>query len=67
MPRIGDLVKWKESSSQFKLEKAGILVDILENRGHYSVVKILTLSGDVTTIRYMSELPEILSEYSSLL
>jgi len=62
MPHVGDLVKWMESGST---ERAGILLDVMEERGHYLVFKVLMLSGDIAMIRYMSEFPETISKHSS--
>lgn len=62
-PRVGDLVKWIEDGST---ERAGILLDVMENRGHYSVIKILMQGGDLMIVRYISEFPETVSEYLAI-
>lgn len=58
--RIGDLVRWTEDGFT---EKAGILLEIMEDRGHYSVIKILMQGGDIMMIKYIREFPETISEY----
>lgn len=60
-PRAGDLVIWKENGD---IDHVGILLDVMESRGHYSVIKILMLNGEIALIKYVSEFPEILSEHS---
>ena len=61
---IGDLIKWRDSSSRHLVEKVGILLGVLDDRGHYSVLKILSPDGNIVIIKYLSELPEIINEYS---
>lgn len=59
-PQVGDLVMWKENDH---IDRVGILLEIMEPRGHYSVIKILMLNGVIVLIKYVSEFPEIVSEY----
>lgn len=58
---IGDLIKWIDRSTNVDVMKVGILLAIMDDRGHYSVLKILTFDGGAAVIKYLSDLPEIIS------
>lgn len=60
--KIGDLLVWNEFLGiGKKVSKAGLLLDVIGERGQYHVLKIFLVDEKKIIIKYFNDLPEVLN------